>query len=115
MKRSTQGFGLFCLHAPKLKSTAERIEDNICPQSCKHTLKSGKLPPMKSELKSDLDKLAKLAYHRFEWGGQVAREFHSLSKSARRHPDFAIVANVYQWLFVPITLWPIDLEGMLRA
>src|SRR5437763_1330533 len=31
------------------------------------------------------------------------------------HPDSNRLQKLYDWLFVPITLWPIDIEGLLRA
>ena len=40
------------------------------------------------------------------------RELHWLRKSARKHPDFPSLEKVCAWLFVPFTLWPIDLHGV---
>ena len=69
---------------------------------------------MKSALKTDLERLEKLAYHRLKWGGMVARKFHRHKKALAGHPDFALLEKSYAWLFVPITLWPIDMEGLVR-
>ena len=68
-----------------------------------------------STLNDDLQRLASLAYHRLEWSGDLVREFHRLSKSRKTHPDFERVAAVFAWMFVPITLWPIKLDGLLRG
>ena len=31
-----------------------------------------------------------------------------------RHPDFGLVEQVYAWLLVPYSLWPIDVHGLLE-
>lgn len=67
---------------------------------------------MDSELRADLRRLGKLAYHRLEVSGDLVKGFRS-SKTARKdQPEF--LGRLYQWLFVPITLWPIDIDGLLR-
>ena len=69
---------------------------------------------MQSSLKLDLERLDGLAYHRLEWSEDLVREFHRLRKSAGKHPDFPLLEKVFAWLFVPFTLWPIDLHGLCR-
>ena len=66
-----------------------------------------------SSLQSDLKRLAALAYHRVENGEDLIRRFHRLRKSGRA--DSSRFQKLYDWLFVPITLWPIDLEGLFRG
>jgi hypothetical protein len=68
-----------------------------------------------TQLETDLERLSALAYHRLQGSGDLARRFHRLGKSVKPNPDFWRLEQVYRWLFVPITLWPIDLEGLFRA
>lgn len=70
---------------------------------------------MNVALKADLARLSALAYHRVEWSGDLVRKFHRLSKATRAHADYMHLARLYEWLFVPITLWPIDLHGLFEA
>src|SRR2546427_10938690 len=66
-----------------------------------------------SDLENDLKRLRGLAYHRLESSEDVVRKFHRFRKTDRA--DFDQLKKLYDWLFVPITLWPIDIEGLLRA
>jgi hypothetical protein len=69
---------------------------------------------MNAELKTDLDRLAALAYHRLEWSGEIVRKFHRRRKAFALHADFAFLEKAFAWLFVPLTLWPVDLDGLVR-
>jgi len=64
-------------------------------------------------LQNDLKRLAALAYHRLENSEDLVRKFHRFRKTD--HPHFDRLEKLYDWLFVPITLWPIDVEGLFRA
>ena len=66
-----------------------------------------------SSLQTDLRRLAALAYHRFENSEDLVRKFHRFRRAD--HPDFAYLQKLYDWLFVPITFWPIDIEGLFRV
>ena len=66
-----------------------------------------------SSLQSDLKRLAALAYHRLENSEDLVRRFHDFRETHRADSDH--FQKLYDWLFVPITLWPIDIEGLLRA
>src|SRR5882724_7213753 len=66
-----------------------------------------------SDLESDLKRLSGLAYHRLESSEDLVRKFHRFRKSDHANSDH--LQKLYDWLFVPITLWPIDIEGLLRA
>src|SRR5437667_5773282 len=66
-----------------------------------------------SDLENDLKRLRDLAYHRLENSADLVRKFHRVRSAD--HPDFDYLQKLYDWLFVPITLWPIDIEGLLRA
>src|SRR5437879_3346836 len=62
---------------------------------------------------NDLKHLRELAYHRLENSADLVRKFHHFRRSD--HTDLNHLQKLYDWLFVPITLWPIDIEGLLRA
>ena len=66
-----------------------------------------------SSLQSDLKRLGALAYHRLESSEELVRKFYHFRRSD--HGDSNHLRKLYDWLFVPITLWPIDIEGLLRA
>ena len=66
-----------------------------------------------SSLHQDLRRLGALAYHRLENSKDLLRKFARLRK--RHYADLDRLRKLYHWLFVPITLWPIDIEGLLRA
>jgi hypothetical protein len=42
----------------------------------------------------------------------LVRRFHRFCGA--KHGDFDYLQKLYDWLFVPITLWPIDIEGLFR-
>ena len=67
---------------------------------------------VQNSLNADLERLSALAYDRLGECGDLVREFRRLRRSARRHPDFGLLERVCAWLFVPITLWPIDLQSL---
>jgi hypothetical protein len=69
---------------------------------------------MTANLKRDLEHLSQLAFRRAEKGHQLVREFCSLNKRAQKHPDYALLEEFYPWLLVPLSLWPIDLDGLGR-
>ena len=67
---------------------------------------------MDSELSADLRRLEKLAYHRLEGSSDLVQEFRTAKTARKDQPEF--LGKLYQWLFAPITLWPIDIDGLLR-
>lgn len=69
---------------------------------------------MRSRESEDLARLDRLAFRRRERCGDVVRRFHRLPAAARQHPDFLLLAQVYPWLLVPYSLWPIDVHGLLE-
>ena len=64
-------------------------------------------------LENELKRLAALAYHRLENGKDLVRKFYRFRWT--EHANLAHLEKLYDWLFVPITLWPIDIEGLFRA
>lgn len=67
---------------------------------------------VQNSLEQDLQRLSELAYRRLEWCGDLVRSLHRLRADAGEHPDFPAVERACAWLFVPFTLWPIDLHGL---
>ncbi len=67
---------------------------------------------MGTPLDDDLRRLSELAYRRLEWCSDLVRNLHRLRATAGEHPDFPWVESACAWLFVPFTLWPIDLHGL---
>ena len=66
-----------------------------------------------SGLNHDLNRLRQSAYHRFESSENLVRLFARFRRID--HPDFDRLQRLYDWLFVPITLWPFNIEGLFRA
>ena len=66
-----------------------------------------------SSLQCDLKRLGALAYHRLEGSEDLVRSFARFRQTD--HPDFERLRKLYDWLFVPITLWPFNIEGLFRA
>lgn len=61
----------------------------------------------------DLNRLRQLAYHRFESSEDLVRSFARFRRID--HPDFDRLQKLYDWLFVPITLWPFNIERLFRT
>ena len=66
-----------------------------------------------SSLNHDLKRLRKLAYHRLESSEDLVHSFARFRQVD--HPDLDRLHKLYDWLFVPITLWPFNIEGLFRA
>jgi hypothetical protein len=69
---------------------------------------------MKRSLEEDLSRLEKLAFKRRERCGPLVRRFHELAGSIELLAEAEWIWNVYDWLLVPLTLWPIDFEGVAQ-
>ncbi|MCL4854523.1 MAG: hypothetical protein KJZ78_24450, partial [Bryobacteraceae bacterium] len=68
---------------------------------------------MTASLQADLARLSRLAFRRTEKAREVVREFHRVKRQIRNHRDYADVERLCQWLFVPLTLWPVDVAGLM--
>jgi hypothetical protein len=68
---------------------------------------------MTASLKADLARLSRLAFRRTEKAREVVREFHRVKRQIRNHANYADLECLYEWLFVPLTLWPIDVAGLM--
>jgi hypothetical protein len=72
-----------------------------------------RLCPKPASLSDGLKVLRELAYHRLESSEYLVRSFARFRRVG--HPDFDRLQKLYDWLFVPITLWPFNIEGLFRA
>ena len=68
---------------------------------------------MKANLEADLRRLSRLAFRRTEKAREVIREFYLVKEKIRDRDDFTDVECLYQWLFTPLTLWPVDVAGLM--
>ncbi len=64
---------------------------------------------MNTRLKDDLARHAKLAFRRMRPGAELIKQFHSLPEEVRNNVYFK---RTYQWLFVPFSLWSVDIIGV---
>src|SRR5437660_1211736 len=69
---------------------------------------------MHHHLKADLRHLDQLAFRRRAHCGPLLEKFHALApKIAKLPPPLpGQLWNIYDWLLVPFTLWPVDFEGL---
>ena len=68
---------------------------------------------MPNALNLDLKKLQTRAFDRAEWAGEALRRYHA----AKPKLDAAVVQSLrglYQWMFVPPTLWPFNVQDLLE-
>lgn len=62
-------------------------------------------------LQKDLERLGALAFHRLEWAEPDIRRYHALRNEAPA--DVVAPLDVlYRWMFVPITLWPVNVQDV---
>jgi hypothetical protein len=66
-----------------------------------------------SSFQADLKRLTALAYQRLQNSEDLLRKFHAFRKA--EHDNLEHLRKLYDWLFVPITLWPTDIEALFRA
>jgi hypothetical protein len=69
---------------------------------------------MKKSIQSDLKRLGNLAFHRTEQCGPIMRDFHSMADLINVHPHSIQIWQIYEWLLTPLSLWPIDFDGLSR-
>jgi hypothetical protein len=60
----------------------------------------------------DLKKLKARAYHRAEWAEEVLRRYHSAVLNLN-DVDAQQLRALYNWMFVPPTLWPFNVQDVL--
>ena len=67
---------------------------------------------MTTALDLDLKKLKARAFDRAEWAEGVFRNYHA----ANLNPNDAVAQQLralYNWMFVPTTLWPFNIQDVL--
>lgn len=69
---------------------------------------------MKRDLPKDLERIKPLAFRRAERSGPLLERFHRSHSQINRHPDAKLLWQVYDWLCVPFSLWPIDFDGLAK-
>ena len=67
---------------------------------------------MKSELTLDLERLKSRAYHIAEWAEEVLRRYHSAIPNLQDEAAMQLRV-LYDWMFVPPTLWPFNIQDVL--
>ena len=68
---------------------------------------------MKSQLALDLERLKSRAYHRAEWADGALHRYHAarLKLPGTVEPQLRLL---YDWMFVPPTLWPFHVQDVLE-
>lgn len=69
---------------------------------------------MKRSIRADLAKVRKLAFRRMERCGDLMKRLYRVRGYVSRRSDAELIWNVYDWLSVPLSLWPVDFEGLAR-
>lgn len=69
---------------------------------------------MKRDLGTDLERIKPLAFRRGERSGPLLARFHHNRSRIDSHPSTGLLWQVYDWLCIPFSLWPIDFEGLAR-
>src|SRR4051812_262836 len=67
---------------------------------------------MVSDLRGDLNRFSRMAFLRAADCTEAIRGFHRLGKKARKGADFDLLKEVYEWVFVPMSIWPVDVRGL---
>jgi len=71
-------------------------------------------PLVKSRLNLELKRLSRLAFYQADRQRDLIVRFHRVRTKISKHQDFYCWEMLYPWLFAPLTLWPIDIEGAAR-
>lgn len=67
---------------------------------------------MDTSLKADLGRLRTLAFQHYKRCGPVLRTYHRMRRKIDGHAHANLIWNLYHWLLVPLSLWPIDIAGL---
>src|SRR6266850_7241375 len=67
---------------------------------------------MLRDLQKDLQHLSTLAFRRKTQIAPLLEKFHSLRDQIDRSGHADLIWNIYDWLLVPLSLWPLDFEGL---
>src|SRR5262245_44605859 len=66
---------------------------------------------MNRTLPDDLERLKQLAFGKVADRRKFVEGFHALEESVKGHPDYPRLEKLFPWVFVPLSLWPVDIEG----
>lgn len=69
---------------------------------------------MSSSLEDDLAQLRSLAFRRLERCGDLLKRFHGAAETINACADKEAIWILHDWLLTPLSLWPIDFEGVAR-
>ncbi len=67
---------------------------------------------MKRALNEDLAAVEGMAFAGVADCGELVRAFHGLSEEGRKHADYGMLEKLYGWVFVPLSMWPVDVKGL---
>ncbi|OAI41994.1 hypothetical protein AYO41_04950 [Verrucomicrobia bacterium SCGC AG-212-E04] len=65
-------------------------------------------------LREDLARLRSLAFKRLNACGDIAKQFHAKKREIALRSDRDLLWRLYDWLTVPLSLWPIDFAGAAK-
>src|ERR1700733_12447319 len=68
---------------------------------------------MKSQRKLDLKRLESRAYDRAEWAEGALRRYHAARAKWKESIELQL-RPLYEWMFVPPTLWPFNVQDVLE-
>lgn len=69
---------------------------------------------MKRELRSDLEQLQKFAFRQKDRCGSLLEQFHANRLRIDSRKASAEIWQIYDWLCVPYSLWPVDFVGLAK-
>jgi hypothetical protein len=92
------------LHAESAPAMAT-VGDSHCPSGARCL----SFLLMVARLQNDLERLGALAFHRLEWAAPDIRRYQAL-RNEEGDKAVAPLDVLYRWMFVPITLWPINVH-----
>ena len=67
---------------------------------------------MPSALDQDLEKIQAQAFDRADWAEEAIRRYHALTVRLDGSP-VKTLRGLYEWMFVPTTLWPFNIQDVL--
>lgn len=72
---------------------------------------------VKRGLRADLRRFGSMAFVRAADCTEAIRRFHSLKSKVQgpkseERADFGMLKRVYEWVFVPMSIWPVDVRGL---
>jgi hypothetical protein len=68
---------------------------------------------MKSQLDLDMERLESRAYERAEWAEGALRRYHA-ARLTLKEPVESQLRLLYDWMFVPATVWPFNVQDVLE-